>query len=147
MPTETFFHVGIVVPDLDAALERYASLLGIPFTPVQDVYVPRLDDGVRSEPIRLRIAYSTGSPPYYELLEATGEGIYGAANAGGVHHVGIWEADCERRVQELRRLGLQLEATQYTPEGRIIVAYFDPGPLDGTRIEIVDEGRRAMMEQ
>jgi hypothetical protein len=60
----------------------------------------------------------------------------------------MWEPYCERRLEDLvGRHGLTKEGVMYTPDKRIIVAYFHPEGMHGTRIEIVDEGRRPQMER
>jgi catechol 2,3-dioxygenase-like lactoylglutathione lyase family enzyme len=141
-----FFHVGILVHDLGEAIDRYADVLGITFV---DPAVARaeLQEPWREETIDLRVAYSNQGPPYIELLEAQGDGLYSIHQGEGMHHLGVWESDCEGRLEELTtRKGMRTEAVQFTPERTIIVAYFYPGHLHGTRLEIVDEGRRPMME-
>jgi hypothetical protein len=81
-------------------------------------------------------------------MEAQGDGVYGLHQGQGVHHVGMWEPYCERRLEDLvGRHGLTKEGVMYTPDKRIIVAYFHPEGMHGTRIEIVDEGRRPQMER
>lgn len=145
--SKPFFHVGIVVDDIDEAVARYSELLRTSFAPIQNVNVPRLVDGDRTLPhFRLRLTYCTEGPPYIELLQAVGDGVYSRTNVG-VHHVGMWEEACEHRIRELEQLGLQPEAVQYTDDGRIIVAYLKGGSFANVRVELVDEGRRPMMER
>jgi catechol 2,3-dioxygenase-like lactoylglutathione lyase family enzyme len=141
-----FMHVGLLVHDLEEAVERYTDVLGAAFTDSATVHVDHMDDGGRVEPHDIRVVYSTGGPPYFEFIEMQETGIYGHEHGEGLHHVGMWEPDCEKRLSALRAKGLEPEAVQYTSTNRIIVAYFSPRNLNGMRLEIVDESRRPMME-
>lgn len=141
-----YFHVGILVSDIEEAMARYSPALDVTFVRPTIVNVPHLEyRGERSE-VSLRLAYTTQGPAYYELIEMIDEGFYGRWNGQGIHHVGVWEADVEARVRRLTASGLELEAAQYSPEGRFVAAYLNPGDLNGLRVELVDEGRRRMME-
>jgi hypothetical protein len=141
------FHLGILVKDMDAGVERFGALLGIRFRPPAIAHVDAYVEGSRSSVLDLKVTYSMEGPPYVELLEAQGDGLYGAHHGEGFHHIGVWEPDCEARKAEWERKGLESEGVQYTPEGRIIVAYFRPEGSHGARLELVDEARRRQMEQ
>jgi hypothetical protein len=64
--------------------------------------------------------------PHYELLEAQDDGIFGLANGLGFHCVALREGDCEAKRDELVLAGFEAEATSYSADGRIIVAWFKP---------------------
>lgn len=145
-PTSVF-HFGILVEDIEAAAERWADLLGIRFRPAAVAHVDDYREGDTSTVLDLRVTYSMEGPPYVELLEMTGDGLYGAHHGEGFHHIGIWEPNCEGKVEEWTAKGLEIEGVQYTDDGRIIVAYFRPEATNGARVEIVDEARRMQMEQ
>jgi len=147
MTAAPFFHVGILVNDLDAAIKRFSEVMDVSFVEPVVAHVDYLEESWRTSPCDLRVAYTNQGPPYIELLEAQGDGIYGVHQGEGVHHVGVWDPDCEARLEALQKRGMRTEAIQFTPDRRIIVAYFYPGHLHGTRLEIVDEGRREMMER
>lgn len=143
----SFFHVGILVDDLDKAIKRFENVLEIEFLAPVNVHVDYLEQAGETTPLDLHISYSKQGPPYYELLEAQGAGIYGIHQGIGVHHIGVWEPNCENRLERLvHKHGLVREAVQYTPDRRIIVAYLEPTALYGTRIEIVDQGRKDQMD-
>lgn len=146
MTLAPYFHIGLLVADLERAMERYSDVLGVSFV-APAIAACELQEPWRVEPCELRVTYSNQGPPYLELLEAQGDGIYGLHQGEGMHHLGVWEPDCERRVDKLTTAqGMRKEATQFTPEGKIIVAYFYPNHLHGTRLEIVDAARQPMME-
>jgi catechol 2,3-dioxygenase-like lactoylglutathione lyase family enzyme len=148
MAEQTYFHVGIFVYDIKEAIERYSKALGLTFVEPIMCGIPRLVDQGREYSLELPLAYATQGPPYYELLEMTGEdGLYGKQNGEGINHLGLWDTDIEGTVVRLEQRGVRLEAAQYTPDGKFVAAYFRPGDLHAVRIELVDEARRPMMEE
>ncbi len=145
---QTYFHVGIFVYDIGQAIDRYSKVLSLTFVEPIMCGIPRLVDKGRESSLELALAYSTQGPPYYELLEMTGEdGLYGRQNGEGISHVGVWHPDIKGAVARYAQRGVELEAAQYTPEGEFVAAYFRPGDLHAVRVELVDEGRREMMEE
>jgi hypothetical protein len=44
MPPQSFFHVGIIVPQLDHAVARFSDVLGLKFTEPATFHIPRLED-------------------------------------------------------------------------------------------------------
>jgi len=132
-----YVHIGLLVHDLEAAIERY-SKLGLTFMEPRTVHVDRLVEDGQEKQIDLRIVFSHQGPPQWELLEAVGDGIYGTQHTGGLHHVAVLAADVERRRDELVTQGFREVAAQYRPDGSIIVTYLDPADLYGIRIELLD---------
>jgi catechol 2,3-dioxygenase-like lactoylglutathione lyase family enzyme len=149
-----YVHIGVLVNDLEAAIERY-SLLGLSFIEPRTVCVERLVEGERETSLDLRIAFSHQGPPHWELLEAVGDGIYGSRHTDRLHHVALLDPDPVARRATLVHRGFRETAAQYRPDGSIIVSYLDPADLHGIRIELLDvavqdailawiEGRDAM---
>ena len=141
-----FFHIGILVDDLDEAMERFGEIFKVTWADraVAEARFWEEDKGYRA--LALDVVYSQQGPPYLELLQAQGDGLYGGHHGEGLHHIGVWAADCEGRSEELQAQGMSPVATQFSPEGNIIVSYFNGADLHGVVFEIVDEGRREMME-
>ena len=104
------------------------------------------DDGGVIKDLRLHLSFSTDGPPYYELLEAQGDGLYSLKHGIGLHHVGVWESDCKAKRQEFESKGMEHEATIYRPDGSVIVSFFEPGPLGGVRVELADLDLREQHE-
>ena len=129
-PTAT--HVGVVVPDMDAALRGYAELFGIAVPEAQEVPVPLADGsqvpikravlkvpGFHIEPIE---PLST-SGPFYEHLQE-----YGMS----VHHLGIL---VDGDVDEMRDTLVERGGT-YTAGASGVFAYVDFREQLGTTLEI-----------
>jgi catechol 2,3-dioxygenase-like lactoylglutathione lyase family enzyme len=148
MSDSPYFHIAILVHNLEEAIERYSSVLGIEFVDPTLSTARFWEKGREERMLEARLAYSKQPQgPYIELVEAQGDGLFSPSRGEGVHHVGIWESDCEARVEEMERNGVEMVAAQYTPEGKIIVAYFEPQDMKGVMLEIVDSGRKDMMER
>jgi catechol 2,3-dioxygenase-like lactoylglutathione lyase family enzyme len=134
--TAPFAHIGILVDDLDEAIERYTRL-GLTFMEPKTVRVERLVENGTETALDLRITFSYEGPPRWELLEAVGDGMYGAQHGEGLHHVAEVVEDPIPRMQELERAGFPMVAAQYRPDGSMIVGYLQPGDLNGIRLEVI----------
>jgi catechol 2,3-dioxygenase-like lactoylglutathione lyase family enzyme len=146
MTATNLFHVGILVPDIDEAIARFTEVLGLSFNEPAVAHVDRFEHGSSVEALDLKISWSIQGPPYLELLESQdSSSLYGHAHEG-LHHVGLWEPDPEALVDRLRNLGVGQEATQYTPDDRILATYTPPGELYGTRLEFIEASRRPGLE-
>ena len=82
-----FFHVGVLVRDIDQTAADFGRILGLRFEPV------------RSAPLvtgeTMRFCYSLAGPPYLELVQmaATSLGIWGPGQAEGLHHIAFADPD------------------------------------------------------
>ena len=139
-------HVGILVRNMDEAMDRFSEALGLTFKEPAIAHVDAFEQPSGTSVLDLRITWSVQGPPYLELLESQDdEGLYGYHHEG-LHHIGLWESKPEELVERLIGLGLRKEATQYTPRGSILATYTAPQELYGTRLEFIEEGRRPGME-
>lgn len=142
-----YFHVGFLVDDLDLAMESFGKAFGVTWTIPNLSPVDWWRPGVPEEKLQLKVAYSRQGPPYLELIQSHESGLFASSQGEGVHHIGAWSADCEEKQAELIADGITPIGTQYTAEREIIVSYFDPDKLHGVMLEIVDEGRKPIMER
>jgi methylmalonyl-CoA/ethylmalonyl-CoA epimerase len=130
-----FDHVGIAVDDLDAALERYRTLLGI--EPVHREIVAH--QSVEE------VLFDVGGS-YVQLLGARGDdtpgGRFLASRGPGLHHVGYRVNDVNETLQTLRANGARLVDESGRPGSRgTIVAFVHPSALGGVLLELVQEPR------
>ena len=136
MPS-SFFHVGMVVPDLDKAIAHYSDVLGIKFTEPAVFDIPRLEDP-EPHPFKLTAVFSRTEPPYYELIQAEGDGIVSAAQAGKILYYGVWEPDMAGRLGRLRTQGIGIDALFRMDADSTPFAMITAPDLLGARIEYVD---------
>jgi catechol 2,3-dioxygenase-like lactoylglutathione lyase family enzyme len=132
-----YAHIGVLVNDIDAAIARF-SLLGLSFMEPRTVQVERLVEHGEEKQLDLRIAFSHQGPPHWELLEAVGDGVYGAHHGEGLHHVAVLAGDPVARRAGLLEAGFREVGAQYRDDGSIIVSYLDPADLSGIQIELLD---------
>lgn len=131
-----YSHIGVMVPDIEEAIDNFGRL-GLTFMEPRTVHVDRMvEDGHETE-IDLRVAFSRQGPPQLELLEVVGDGIYGPQQLGGLHHVAILHDDPIGRAEELVVDGFRITGAQYRLDGSAIVVYLESGRLHGLRLELL----------
>jgi hypothetical protein len=106
-----YYHIGIVVRNHDEATEHYGNLLDVKFTEPTDT-VLCIENPVtqQTEMLKVVAAYSRTRPPYLELIQAGGSGIFAEKNAGHILYFGIWESDLEGRIKRLKERGIAIDA-------------------------------------
>lgn len=129
----TIEHIGILVPHLEAAIERWSVATGYTFSPIVRYRTDRWVDEHRADPHHhdARIAFSREGPPRLELMEATGAGTLGPGNLG-VHHLGFADAD---PAAGLAGWAGRTDGYALDDLGRMLVCF--SRPLDGVRLELV----------
>jgi len=132
----SFFHIGMVVPNLEQAIARYSDVLGIEFTEPHVYEIPRLEDPY-PHPFKLTCAFSRTEPPYYELIQAEGNGIISAAQIVKILYYGVWETDMDRRLEQLRARDVGIDALFRPGAGQTPFAIITAPDLLGARIEYV----------
>jgi len=132
----SFFHVGMVVTDLEQAVRHYRDILGIEFTEPAVFDIPRLEDPF-PHPFKMTAVFSRTEPPYYELIQAEGDGIVSAAQAGKILYYGVWEPDMAGRVKRLEEQGVGIDAAFRMDSDSTPFALITAPDLLGTRIEYV----------
>jgi catechol 2,3-dioxygenase-like lactoylglutathione lyase family enzyme len=111
-------HVGITVPDMDAALDYYTNTLGFKeaFRSLDDEGKPRL--------IYTQVSQNT----FIELNRADGR-------PAGINHVGIHVEDVEAVANMFRAAGAEVAEVRNSPTGAILSNVMD---LNGVRIELAE---------
>jgi catechol 2,3-dioxygenase-like lactoylglutathione lyase family enzyme len=122
-----FFHVGILVRDIDQAAEDFAALLGVEFEPV------RAAPMVSGEVSRFR--YSLQGPPYLELVQMNGSGLLTPEQGEGLHHIAFSEPDVPGRCAAF---GGEADTVVQGEGGVARVIFTQPGALHGIRAEYLE---------
>jgi methylmalonyl-CoA/ethylmalonyl-CoA epimerase len=82
------FHVCIVVPEIEAARQHLAELLGVEWGPVRQFDFPyRRDDGSDTVAEGFTLCYSLGAP-HLELVEALTGTPWECNEHSNLHHIG-----------------------------------------------------------
>jgi catechol 2,3-dioxygenase-like lactoylglutathione lyase family enzyme len=137
------YHVGVVVPDVRAAMDRYSDALGFTWSAVGDSTFDVLVDGRRQE-ARIAATYSLEGPPYLELVEERSGGVW-AAEALGLQHVGFWVDDLEGTIARFDGAGMPGRVRHLPAEGKpALFSYHDGGA--GLWWELVSTAFRPRLE-
>jgi hypothetical protein len=132
---EDFYHTGIIVPDLEAAMSRLSALAGYRWiTPLSYTLPFRTATGTRE--LTSTIVYSVQSP-HIELLQEVPGSPWTSALGNSVHHLGYFTDNLVNTARTLEANGFTFEMTADVPGSELaLFAYY----VDafGTRIEIVD---------
>jgi methylmalonyl-CoA epimerase len=124
--------VGIAVPDLQAALQRWRPLLGEPDSAPEEV-----------PSNRVRVVFLTAGTTHIELLEPTEPGSpvarFLASRGPGVHHIAFQVANVDRALAEVAEGGGQLvdKAARPGARGRR-VGFAHPTAFGGVLVEFVE---------
>ena len=132
---EDFYHTGIVVPDLNAAMARLSALAGYRWIAPMSYTLPfRTVTGTRE--LTSTFVYSLQAP-HVELIQEVPESPWTATPGNAIHHVGYFVDDLADAAAKLEDNGFTFEATADTspPDLALFAYYVD---ATGTRIEIVD---------
>ena len=132
----TFFHTGIVVPDLDKAVAYYSDTFGMAFTEPGVFSIPRLEDP-DPHPFELTAVLSRTEAPFLELIQASGDGIVSLQNCGRILYHAYWEPDMDARLEWLHTQGPGVDAVfRMEEDGTPFSMITSPDPF-GNRIEYV----------
>ncbi|WP_338183523.1 VOC family protein [Jatrophihabitans sp.] len=98
-----YFHIGLLVDELEPAMESLGAALGVTWRPIYDVPLTLTSADRAVAKIRLRLVYSAGPTPAIELIErAPGTPFADAPGGGRLHHLGKWSTDLPADVAEAR---------------------------------------------
>lgn len=145
--TQRMFHVGVLVADLDRAMQELATASDLTWAEPRSVdampvWTP--DGGAREEPIRF--VYSCAGPQHVELLQGAPGSPWYAGDAPGLHHVGLWTDDVARDVTAAAAQGWAVELANVPPEdGFGMFAYVRPP--SGLLVEFVSDALLPSFEE
>jgi hypothetical protein len=137
MPLHDLYHTGIVVRNLDGAMQEFTEAVGVRWlpTPPEPMLIPVwTPDGMQEVPFRA--AYSVDGPVHLELVEVTIDGtLWSTSTDGRVHHLGYWSDDLAATSAELESNGFDKVAAGGLGDGRTLWVYHQRG--NGPYIEHV----------
>ena len=131
------FHIGIRVPNIEAAMEEMGESLNVTWAELvenssQGLWTP--DDGQQN--ISLKFVYSCEGDQHLELLEGQSGSFWDGNENPGVHHFGVWVDDVKAETERLLGLDWELLGSAKSPaEGFGNMTYL--APSNGTILELV----------
>jgi methylmalonyl-CoA/ethylmalonyl-CoA epimerase len=134
-------HVGVVVKDMDKAIEYYRSIFGV--GPFRKMEIPVTEGEVRGIPCQatLKLAFARLGEVQLELMQAEpGENIYWEffqKHGEGLHHLGfdIKEEDSGEELARLKNMGIGV--LQKGRTDGIGFVYLDSAHIGGTILELI----------
>ncbi len=125
-------HLGVAVRSLEAALEFYQKLLGLPVA---------LRETVEHE--RVKVAMLPAGESRIELLEATGADSVIAKfiekRGEGLHHVAVRVPDLAATVERLKSSGARLLSDPRRGAGGRLYVFVHPSSTGGVLLELIQE--------
>jgi len=133
LPNAGPMHLGLIVPDLDRAVESYGRLFGWKWT--STVRVRHEIEGPCATEAELYVVFATGSP-LVELIEDRPGTIWAADNRP-LHHFGCWVRDLDEAGNILIDAGFTFRGRgRRVGTHRFAYAYY--GDRNGLLLEIQD---------
>jgi hypothetical protein len=136
------YHVGIVVPDVDAEMARLSSLFGYEWTDELRVTVPVAFPTEQRE-VELVVRYSRAAP-HLELIETVPGTFWTPVPDSTLHHLGYWSDDLDADGAELADAGYTCDGVGLGHEGSPQWSYWSCP--DRPRIEFVTRDVQPFME-
>jgi hypothetical protein len=115
---EDFYHTGIIVPDLDAAMARLSALAGYRWiTPLTYTLPFRTTTGTHE--LSSTFVYSLESP-HLELIKEVPASPWAAAPGNSIHHLGYFTDNLADTARILEDNGFTFEATARSGAVRLL---------------------------
>jgi hypothetical protein len=139
-----FFHVGIVVPQLEPAQAHLTEVLGLSWGRVVEIpqYPVRDGDGNDSV-VPMRLCYSR-EQPHIELIEETPGTTWVCNEHSNLHHVGVWSDALTADATALGELGCPLRLAGANDDSAPVDWSMHRDPL-GFLVELIDDSNRVGM--
>jgi len=134
------YHVGLSVPDLNAAMAQYSATFGFSWARVRESAPEVVVDGERRR-AEIAVTYSVQGPPHLELVQERSGSVWGADGLA-LTHVGFWAEDLAAGVRALATSGLAARVLDAGPDGRPARYSYHPF-AGGLWIELVHTSFRA----
>lgn len=126
---QPYFHVGILVRDIEAAAEDFTKLLGLEFEPTRSAPT------VTGQTMQFRYSLQQGGP-YLELVQMTeNDGIWGPNVGEGLHHIAFGHSDIPGRCVAFDN---QTDTVVAAEDGSPKVIFTRAEALHGVRVEYLE---------
>lgn len=118
------YHVGLIVPDIEAAAQRFTAASGYSWTkPVE--YTLAVTTATGDYEVPFRFVYSLQAP-HLELVQEVLGTVWTAPAGAAAHHLGYWVDDIAAAAAGLEQAGYRLEARPSGDTISTFAYYTDP---------------------
>jgi catechol 2,3-dioxygenase-like lactoylglutathione lyase family enzyme len=138
MTLAPYHHIGVLVADLDEAVTRFQTVMGLNFVAPRLFPIEVEEDGRRYRHTT-RVTFSQEGPPHIELMESAPNGIFSIGDRGeGFHHVGIWIPHLDEHLGGAAEIALPAAARVIGAGERTREWFNRPEDLHGLRLEFLE---------
>ena len=132
--------IGMVVRNLEKAIEKLRSIWNIEQVQIFEPYLPEATVRGKTTPLKIRLAFIQAGSVEYELIEpGEGENIYWEflrEKGEGVHHIAFHVSDIESELAKFQKRGIEV-LQKGTDQTGVTFAYVDTEPVCGIIIELL----------
>lgn len=132
-----------VVPDIDAAMQRWTQTMGIgPFFVFRDLDIETVRHRGKPTRVRFHIALAQAGDVQIELAQQVSDApyayneVYPNGTEGGLHHIAIYVADYAAALRHFTDQGIEASVTGLF--GEMHFAYVDARKQLGCMVEIIE---------
>lgn len=131
-----FFHVGLVVKNLEAAMKEMSDALGITWREPHDSTYGEWN---------IKVVYSIEGPPFVELVQGEDGGPWDTARGSHIDHIGVWSEDMAQESERMVAAGLPIHFDPATV-GRGGTFCYHKALASGATIELVSTSARSRLD-
>jgi len=139
------YHIGIVVQNLDQAMDELGTAMGYTWSTIRTMNANLLVPAGTTA-VSLRIAFTRQGPPWLEFIEGPADSLWSAAGGNTLHHLGFYVDDLDAERKRLESLGMAFEIGGVGPDGRLAGFAYHSNPHGG-RLELVDSRLKDGLER
>lgn len=132
-----FFHVGMVVEDLPAAMAELTATIGVTWREPHDS---------RYGEWGIKVVYSIEGPPYIELVQGGAGGPWDTSKGSRIDHIGIWSEDVAKESERLAKASIPVDFDPVSV-GKPATFCYHRAVASGVRVEVIDLGARKRIEE
>ena len=127
---EKIDHIGIVVKDLDEAMQKFSEAFELKVSMVEQM-----------DELNLKLAFIHIGEVMIELLAPTGPGMYQdfiSKNGEGIHHICFKVSDISKALQKVGRVLKLRDKEPRRGSGGSRIAFLDPSSIFNVETELVE---------
>ena len=128
-----------------ARRREFGEKFGVAFHEPSIFEIPQLNDGA-ARSATVRACFSKIGPPYIELFQGDGHGIYHVEGDSELHHLGLWVPNCAAALARAEQQQIAPDAVIVDSDDQPQIWFTDPKHTLGVRFEMIDTGDRDNME-
>jgi catechol 2,3-dioxygenase-like lactoylglutathione lyase family enzyme len=143
------YHVGIAVHDLDDAMARLGSTLGLEPWATLEAEVPAIYRGAETL-TGIRSAFARSGSLLVELVQPTGGNFTAQTfldeRGEGIYHLGYWVEDMAATLERVDAAGIGVD-WRFPVDGDAFAVYLDAKQTLGIHVELVSPNMKPIVDK